>query len=138
MTSAEIAIEKGEAEVALEAAIPALEEAAEALNDLKKDDITEIRSFAKPHILVQKVSHLTDIYSWTFVNLCPSFAETKVIETLASRLAYHLHSLKKLQQRIIQCTNQIAACHSRRSSLACQVLTPAIMDLAERLHLLTL
>lgn len=56
MTSAEIAIEKGEAEVALEAAIPALEEAAEALNDLKKDDITEIRSFAKPHVLVQKVS----------------------------------------------------------------------------------
>ncbi|DBA95316.1 TPA: Dynein heavy chain cytoplasmic [Trebouxia sp. C0006] len=55
VTSAEIAIEKGEAEVALEAAIPALEEAAEALNDLKKDDITEIRSFAKPHILVQKV-----------------------------------------------------------------------------------
>ena len=48
-------MEKKEAEVALEAAIPALEEAAEALNDLKKDDITEIRSFAKPHILVQKV-----------------------------------------------------------------------------------
>lgn len=59
MTSAEIAIEKGEAEVALEAAIPALEEAAEALNDLKKDDITEIRSFAKPHILVQKASPVT-------------------------------------------------------------------------------
>lgn len=56
MTSAEIAIEKGEAEVALEAAIPALEAAAEALNDLKKDDITEIRSFAKPHVLVQKAS----------------------------------------------------------------------------------
>lgn len=59
MTSAEIAVEKGEAEVALEAAIPALEEAAEALNDLKKDDITEIRSFAKPHILVQKASFMT-------------------------------------------------------------------------------
>ena len=58
MTSAEIAIEKGEAEVALEAAIPALEEAAEALNDLKKDDITEIRSFAKPHVLVQKASRM--------------------------------------------------------------------------------
>ena len=55
VTSEEIAVEKKEAEVALEAAIPALEEAAEALNDLKKDDITEIRSFAKPHILVQKV-----------------------------------------------------------------------------------
>ena len=56
MTSEEISVEKAEAEVALEAAIPALEEAAQALNDLKKDDITEIRSFAKPHILVQKVS----------------------------------------------------------------------------------
>eukprot|EP00803_Ostreobium_quekettii_P011338 evm.model.scf_1312.1 EVM.evm.TU.scf_1312.1 scf_1312:839-40608(+) len=53
--SAKIAEEKGEAEAALEQAIPALEEAAAALNDLKKDDITEIRSFAKPHILVQKV-----------------------------------------------------------------------------------
>ena len=58
MTSAEIAIEKSEAEVALEAAIPALEEAAEALNDLKRDDITEIRSFAKPHVLVQKVTSI--------------------------------------------------------------------------------
>lgn len=55
VSSQEISVEKKEAEVALEAAIPALEEAAEALNDLKKDDITEIRSFAKPHILVQKV-----------------------------------------------------------------------------------
>lgn len=53
--SAQIAIEKAEAEAALEEAIPALEEAAAALQDLKKDDITEIRSFAKPHVLVQKV-----------------------------------------------------------------------------------
>lgn len=58
VTSEEIAVEKKEAEVALEAAIPALEEAAAALNDLKKDDITEIRSFAKPHVLVQKVSSM--------------------------------------------------------------------------------
>ena len=34
---------------------PALEEAAAALADLRRDDITEIRSFAKPHINVQKV-----------------------------------------------------------------------------------
>lgn len=53
--SATIAVEKAEAEAALEEAIPALEEAAAALLDLKKDDITEIRSFAKPHVLVQKV-----------------------------------------------------------------------------------
>ncbi|EFJ08822.1 hypothetical protein SELMODRAFT_131043 [Selaginella moellendorffii] len=47
--------EKAEAEVALAEALPALEAAAEALNSLKKEEITEIRSFAKPHILVQKV-----------------------------------------------------------------------------------
>jgi len=48
--------EKAEAEIALADAIPALEAAAEALNSLKKDDITEIRSFAKPNIYVQKVN----------------------------------------------------------------------------------
>ena len=113
MTSAEIAIEKGEAEVALEAAIPALEEAAEALNDLKKDDITEIRSFAKPHILVQKVCHFTDIYNWVFLDLSLHFADIEVVTTLASRLAYQRHCLIKLQQRFVQCTKPIAACHSR-------------------------
>jgi dynein heavy chain, axonemal len=51
-------VEKVEAEQALSEAIPALEEAAAALNELKRDDITEIRSFAKPHILVQKVRPL--------------------------------------------------------------------------------
>ena len=53
--SESIAVEKAEAEAALEEAIPALEEAAAALADLRKEDITEIRSFAKPHVLVQKV-----------------------------------------------------------------------------------
>lgn len=53
--SAEIAVEKAEAEAALAEAIPALEEAAAALQDLKKDDITEIRSFSKPNVYVQKV-----------------------------------------------------------------------------------
>lgn len=53
--SVNIAVEKDEAEAALEEAIPALEEAAAALQDLKKDDITEIRSFAKPNVYVQKV-----------------------------------------------------------------------------------
>lgn len=56
MEADNIAVEKAEAEAALAEAIPVLEEAAAALNDLKKDDITEIRSFAKPHVLVQKVS----------------------------------------------------------------------------------
>ncbi|WIA10356.1 hypothetical protein OEZ85_010548 [Tetradesmus obliquus] len=53
--SLQIAQDKEEAEQALSEAIPALEEAAAALNDLKRDDITEIRSFAKPHVLVQRV-----------------------------------------------------------------------------------
>ena len=53
--SEKIAIEKEEAEAALAMAIPALEEAAAALDNLKKEEITEIRSFAKPHILVQQV-----------------------------------------------------------------------------------
>ena len=53
--SATIAVEKEEAEAALAEAIPALEEAAAALQDLKKDDITELRSFAKPSEYVKKV-----------------------------------------------------------------------------------
>ncbi len=36
--------------------MPALEDAANALNDLKKEDITEMRQFAKPHELVQNVA----------------------------------------------------------------------------------
>lgn len=54
MESAEIAVDKQEAEAALAEAIPALLEAEAALNSIKRDDITEIRSFAKPHILVQQ------------------------------------------------------------------------------------
>lgn len=53
--SVQIAVDKEAAERALTEAIPALEDAAAALNDLKRDDITEIRSFAKPHVLVQRV-----------------------------------------------------------------------------------
>ena len=50
-----IAEEKAEAEAALEEALPALEEAAQALKNLRKEDITELRSFAKPPALVQDV-----------------------------------------------------------------------------------
>ena len=50
------AAQKREAEEGLSAALPALESAAEALQNLKKDDITEIRSFAKPHELVCSLS----------------------------------------------------------------------------------
>lgn len=54
MEAAEIATGKQEAEAVLAEAIPALMEAEAALNSIKRDDITEIRSFAKPHILVQQ------------------------------------------------------------------------------------
>jgi hypothetical protein len=63
-------VEKVEAEQALSEAIPALEEAAAALNDLKRDDITEIRSFAKPHILVQKVCVSGGCASWDGCKPC--------------------------------------------------------------------
>ena len=46
--SVKIAEDKAEAEAALEEALPALEEAAQALSDLKKDDITELRSLPSP------------------------------------------------------------------------------------------
>ncbi|XP_047141246.1 dynein axonemal heavy chain 10 isoform X1 [Hydra vulgaris] len=48
--------EKGEAEEALAEALPALEEARIALQDLNKSDVTEIRSFAKPPKAVQTIS----------------------------------------------------------------------------------
>jgi len=54
--STKIAEQKAEAEEGLSKALPALEKAAEALGNLKKDDITEIRSFAKPHPLVENVT----------------------------------------------------------------------------------
>jgi dynein heavy chain, axonemal len=56
-----IADQKQEAEGHLAAALPALEEAAKALEELSKDDITEIRSFAKPHVLVQNVAECVAI-----------------------------------------------------------------------------
>ena len=43
-----IAVEKAKADSALEEAIPALEAAAEALDNLNKADITEIKAFASP------------------------------------------------------------------------------------------
>lgn len=47
--------ESAEAEVALQAAVPALEAAAKALEDLDKNDITEIESMASPPIPVMIV-----------------------------------------------------------------------------------
>ncbi|KAL7749213.1 hypothetical protein RI367_005365 [Sorochytrium milnesiophthora] len=51
----QIAKDKEEAETALAEALPALEEARNALNNLSASDITELRSFAKPPREVQKV-----------------------------------------------------------------------------------
>merc|ERR1711972_156622 len=50
-----IKVEKAEAEAALEEAIPALEEARAALDNLNKSDVTEIKSFAKPPEPVQVI-----------------------------------------------------------------------------------
>ncbi|KAM3610556.1 uncharacterized protein V6R79_005609 [Siganus canaliculatus] len=50
-----IAAEKQEAESSLAEALPALESAREALQDLEKSDVTEIKSFAKPPKQVQVV-----------------------------------------------------------------------------------
>jgi dynein heavy chain len=53
---AQIAQDKVVAEAKLAAALPALEDAAKALQDLSKDDITEVKSFAKPHEFVVQVA----------------------------------------------------------------------------------
>eukprot|EP00731_Ephydatia_muelleri_P035324 Em0114g8a len=50
-----IAVEKADAEASLAEALPALERARLALSDLDKQDVTEIRSFAKPPQQVQTV-----------------------------------------------------------------------------------
>ncbi|XP_052801261.1 dynein axonemal heavy chain 10-like isoform X3 [Mya arenaria] len=50
-----IEVEKRDAEESLAAALPALEAARIALDDLDKSDVTEIRSFAKPPRAVQTV-----------------------------------------------------------------------------------
>jgi dynein heavy chain len=54
-TGAVIAQESARANTALEAALPALEAAAAALDNLNKDDITEIKAFASPPPLVMAV-----------------------------------------------------------------------------------
>eukprot|EP00960_Hanusia_phi_P039624 753955-Hanusia_phi.AAC.6 len=57
-----IAEQKEDAESQLAYAMPALQEAAEALNNLRKDDITEIRSFAKPAPFVAAVCECVCIF----------------------------------------------------------------------------
>jgi dynein heavy chain, axonemal len=65
-----IAIQKEEAEAGLAAAMPALEEAAAALDALNKDDITELKGFTNPNPLVKDVCECVGImkketdFSW--------------------------------------------------------------------------
>jgi len=56
-----ISIQKVEAEGGLAAAMPALEEAAAALENLNKDDITEVRGFNNPNELVKNVCECVGI-----------------------------------------------------------------------------
>lgn len=57
--SVKIQKEKAEADKMLEEAIPALQAAAEALKNLEKSDITEIRQFKEPPFWVKVVCQLT-------------------------------------------------------------------------------
>ncbi|XP_076108254.1 dynein axonemal heavy chain 10-like isoform X2 [Mytilus galloprovincialis] len=57
-----IAVEKKDAEDSLAEALPALEAARIALEDLDKGDVTEIRSFAKPPAEVQRVCECIVIF----------------------------------------------------------------------------
>ncbi|XP_063229306.1 dynein axonemal heavy chain 10 [Bacillus rossius redtenbacheri] len=56
-----ITVEKAEAEKALEEALPMLHQAKQALSELDKADITEIRSFSSPHEAVQVVGECVAI-----------------------------------------------------------------------------
>nr|VZI42327.1 unnamed protein product [Spirometra erinaceieuropaei] len=58
----ELGQEKKEAEAALADAIPALEQARLALDDLEKSDVTEIRSFTKPPKPVQVISECICVF----------------------------------------------------------------------------
>eukprot|EP00163_Fabomonas_tropica_P031148 TRINITY_DN730_c1_g1_i6.p1 TRINITY_DN730_c1_g1~~TRINITY_DN730_c1_g1_i6.p1 ORF type:complete len:4200 (+),score=1431.71 TRINITY_DN730_c1_g1_i6:1002-12602(+) len=57
----QISIDRADAEQALEEALPALQAAKDALKNLNKSDLTEVRSFAKPPIMVEKVVECVSI-----------------------------------------------------------------------------
>jgi dynein heavy chain len=83
-----IAVEKEEAEAALAEALPALEEARLALDDLDRSDVTEIRSFAKPPPEVQGVCECICILqgykerTWSIAK--GMMADTNFLHTLKS------------------------------------------------------
>lgn len=101
--SARIAKEKTEAEADLEAAIPALEEAAAALNNLKKDEITEIRSFSKPNIAVQRVCECVMILKG-LPNVSWSGAKGMMADTnfLRSLVEFDKDGIKEKQMKAIR------------------------------------
>ena len=101
--SERIAKEKIEAEADLEAAIPALEEAALALNNLKKDEITEIRSFAKPNIVVQRVCECVMILKG-LPNVSWNGAKAMMADTnfLRSLVEFEKDGIKEKQMKAIR------------------------------------
>ena len=72
-----IAREKGKADAALEEAIPALEMAESALANLHKEDITEVKNFAKPPALVQDACLMVVCLRPTGVKLDETWADAK-------------------------------------------------------------
>lgn len=75
-----ISILQQEAQKNLDQALPALEEAIKALNSLKRDDISEIKSFQNPPQAVQTVMNAVCLLlsedqvrpRFRWVRLCPS------------------------------------------------------------------
>jgi dynein heavy chain len=69
ISAAEIAVSKAEADEALGLAMPAVEAAAEALNNIKRDDLTELKMFKSPPPLVAKVCMMCTCMQPTGVKL---------------------------------------------------------------------
>ena len=86
VSSQQIVVEKADAEQSLEAAIPALEDAANALKNLNRDDITEIRSFANPHDLVRKVCEC--VYVLKGLGIKPAELSWKASKAMMSQMDF--------------------------------------------------
>ena len=95
-----IAVKKKDAENDLAKAIPALEAAALALNSLKKEEITELKSFAKPNIAVQKVCECVMILKG-LSNVSWSGAKAMMTDTnfLKSLLEFDKDAIKDKQAK---------------------------------------
>mmetsp|Transcript_53278 Transcript_53278/g.159518 ORF Transcript_53278/g.159518 Transcript_53278/m.159518 type:complete len:3881 (-) Transcript_53278:473-12115(-) len=69
--------EKGKADTALMAALPAVEAAAEALNNIKKNDLQELKAFKNPPIHVKVVCSMCAMLRPTGEKLDDSWADSK-------------------------------------------------------------